>query len=411
MKRAVSPSLSGLGIRARLTVLYGGMFLLAGTALIAILYVLFKGSYPGGKAVANILSGAESPGPHAVIHLRSGARLTLPDVAGIRHKFDHHRARALKILVKECLVALAGLTIVAGAFGWVMAGRALSPVRRITQTARRAADGNLRERIGLAGPADEVKELADTFDVMLERLDASFEGQRQFAAHASHELRTPLATNRTVLEVALASGRVPAEMRDLVDTVLLTNARSELIIDGLLMLARSESQAITRVPVDLSDVAADAVEQTAEEAAAARITVDATPDPAGTVGDPLLLEHLALNLVRNGLRHNHPGGWVTVATTARPQSGEAELVVTNSGPVVPPEHIGALFEPFRRLGNGRDSGRDGIGLGLSIVRSVVRAHGGRVRAEPRDDGGLIVRVSLPATSRTVSNQLDLFQAG
>jgi signal transduction histidine kinase len=279
-----------------------------------------------------------------------------------------------------------------------MAGRALSPVRRITQTARRAADGNLRERIGLTGPADEVKELADTFDVMLERLDASFEGQRQFAAHASHELRTPLATNRTVLEVALASGRVPAEMRDLVDTVLLTNARSELIIDGLLMLARSESQAITRVPVDLSDVAADAVEQTAEEAAAARITVDATPDPAGTVGDPLLLEHLALNLVRNGLRHNHPDGWVTVATATRPQSDEAELVVTNSGPVVPPEHIGALFEPFRRLGNGRDSGRDGIGLGLSIVRSVVRAHGGRVQAEPRDDGGLIVRVSLPATN-------------
>ena len=162
-------------------------------------------------------------------------------------------------------------------------------------------------------------------------------------------------------------GGYPGTVRT-VDTVLATNARSELIIDGLLMLARSESQAITRVPVDLSDLAADAVEQTAGEAAATRVTVDATPDPAGTIGDPVLLEHVALNLVRNGVRHNHPGGWVTVSTTACAQSGEAELVVANSGPVVPPEHISALFEPFRRVGNGRDPGREGVGLGLSIVR-------------------------------------------
>ena len=171
-----------------------------------------------------------------------------------------------------------------------------------------------------------------------------------------------------------------------------------LLAGGLLTLARSESQAITRVPADLSDIAADAVEQTAGEAAAARVTVDATPDPAGTIGDPVLLEHLALNLVRNGLRHNHPGGWVTVSTTACAQSGEAELVVANSGPVVPPGQISALFEPFRRLGSGRDPGREGVGLGLSIVRSVVRAHAGTVLAEPRDAGGLIVRVRLPATT-------------
>ena len=196
----------------------------------------------------------------------------------------------------------------------------------------------------------------------------------------------------------MASGRIPPELRDLVDTVLATNARSELIIDGLLTLARSESQALTRVPVDLSDVAAGAVERTAGEAAAARVTVDATPEPAGTVGDPVLLEHLALNLVRNGLRHNHPGGWVTVSTTAPVQSGEAELVVANSGPVVPPGQISALFEPFRRLGNSQDPGREGAGLGLSIVRSVVRAHAGIVLAESRDAGGLIVRVRLPATT-------------
>jgi signal transduction histidine kinase len=395
MKRVTHAAGSGLGIRARLTFLYGGMFLLAGAALIAIFYFLFRNSYPGGKAVANILGGSADPGPHTVITFRSGARLTLPDVEAIRQRFDHHRARALARLVDQCLLALAAMAGLAGGFGWIMAGRALSPVRRITQTARRAAGGNLRERIALAGPADEVKELADTFDDMLERLNASFDGQRQFVAHASHELRTPLATNRTVLEVAVASGRVPAELRQLVDTVLATNARSEMIIDGLLMLARSESQAIKQVPVDLSDVAADAVEQTAGEAAAARVTVDATPYPARTVGDPVLLERLALNLVRNGLRHNYPGGWVTVSTTARHQSGEAELLVANSGPVVPPQQISALFEPFRRLGTGPDSGRQGVGLGLSIVRSVVRAHGGSMHAESRAGGGLLIRVCLP----------------
>ena len=269
--------------------------------------------------MANILSGSENPGPHTVIHLRSGARLTLPDVTAIRQKFDHHRARALTTLVDECLLALAAVAVVAGAFGWVMAGRALSPVRRITQTARRAADGNLRERIGLAGP------LTRSRSSPTPSMSCSSASTRPSRASASSRrtLRMssapPLATNRTVLEVAVASGRIPADLRELVDTVLATNARSELIIDGLLTLARSESQAITRVPVDLSDVAADAVEQTAGEAAAARVTVDATPDPAGTVGDPVLLEHLALNLVRNGLRHNHPGGWVTVSTT-RPRA-------------------------------------------------------------------------------------------
>jgi signal transduction histidine kinase len=335
-------------------------------------------------------------GPPQEITLRSGARLTLPDVTAIREKFDHHRARVLRNLVHQCLVALAALTAAAAAVGWVMAGRALRPVRRITQTARRAAAGNLRDRIALVGPADEVKELADTFDAMLERLDASFDAQRQFVAHASHELRTPLATNRTLLEVAAASGRMTPDMRDLADTVLATNARSEMIIDGLLTLARSESQAIARVPVDLSDVAADAVEQTAAEAAAARITVDAAPGPAPTVGDPVLLERLALNLVRNGLRHNQAGGWVTVATTIRHDLGEAELLVVNSGPVVAPQLVSELFEPFRRLDHGRTGGHEGVGLGLSIVRSVVRAHDGRLLAESRDDGGLAVRVWLPA---------------
>jgi len=370
------------GIRARLTLLYGGMFLLAGGALIAIFYIIFKHNYPSGKAVENILSGSG--------HLR-------PDqVHAVRQELDLHRGRVVESVVGQCLVALAVVAVAAVGFGWIMAGRALSPVRRVTSTARRVAGRNLGERIALAGPDDELKELADTFDAMLERLDVSFDGQRQFVANASHELRTPLATNRTLIEVAIASGRVPPGLRELVDTILATNSRSELIIDGLLTLARSDSEAIRWLPVDLSDVAAGAVEQAAHEAAAARITVDAMPYPAMTVGDPVLLERLALNLVRNGIRHNHPGGWVKVSTAAHGEPGRVELAVTNSGPVVPPQQLDALFQPFRRLEASRVADSQGVGLGLSIVRSVAGSHGGILVATARESGGLAIRVRLPS---------------
>jgi signal transduction histidine kinase len=355
--------------------------------LIGICYLIFWHNYPGGKAIASL---AGNP-----VHLRPG------QVEAVRQKLDLHRGRALGIVVTQCLLALAVVAVAAAGFGWIMAGRALSPVRRITGTARRVVGRNLGERIALTGPDDELKELADTFDAMLERLDASFDGQRQFVANASHELRTPLATNRTLIEVAIASGRVPPGLRSLVDTILATNARSELIIDGLLTLARSDSEAIRRLPVDLSDIAAGAVEQTAHEAAAARVTVDAVPYPAVTTGDPILLERLALNLIRNGIRHNYPDGWVRVSTmytAAGHGPGEVELAVTNSGPVVPPQQLETLFQPFRRLDRSRATDSQGVGLGLSIVRSVVRSHGGTLTATPRESGGLAVRVLLLAAS-------------
>jgi signal transduction histidine kinase len=390
MRTAVNFIQARLGIRARLTLLYGGMFLLAGGALIGICYLIFWHNYPGGKAIESL---AGNP-----VHLRPS------QVEAVRQKLDLHRGRALGIVVTQCLLALAVVGVAAAGFGWIMAGRALSPVRRITGTARRVADRNLGERIALAGPHDELKELADTFDAMLERLDASFDSQRQFVANASHELRTPLATSRTLIEVAIASGRVPPGLRQLVDTILATSSRSELIIDGLLTLARSDSEAIRRLPVDLSDIAAGAVEQTAHEAAAARVTVDAVPYPAVTIGDPVLLERLALNLIRNGIRHNYPDGWVTVSTASavsssagREPGGDAvELAVTNSGPVVPPQQLETLFQPFRRLDGSRATDSQGVGLGLSIVRSVVHSHGGTLLATPRESGGLAIRVLLPA---------------
>jgi signal transduction histidine kinase len=265
----------------------------------------------------------------------------------------------------------------------------LRPINHITATARRVADRSLHERIGLGGPRDELKDLADTFDAMLERLDASFDSQRRFVANASHELRTPLATNRTTLEVALAHHEVTPPVRDAIETVLSMNLRNERMIEGLLTLARSDSQAIERVPVDLSDIAAEAVEQTAAEAATAGVTVEAQPEPAMTEGDPVLLERLAFNLVRNGIRHNNSAAWVMVITGRT--GDEVELIVTNSGPLVP--DVDEIFEPFRHSRTGDD---EGVGLGLSIVASVVRTHRGTLVAQPRPDGGLTVRVRLPA---------------
>jgi signal transduction histidine kinase len=375
-------------MRSRLTLLYGGLFLLAGGVLIAIFCVIFSSNFPGAPLAAGIFA---PPAGHAP---PPGPPPSQAEMQALGAKLNQHREEIISSLLWESLIALAAVAAAAVGLGWLMAGRALQAVRHITDTARRVAGTNLRERIALAGPQDELKELADTFDAMLERLDASFDGQRHFAANASHELRTPLATSRTLLEVALAQHRVPAELRQVIDSVLAASARSELILDGLLTLARCENGVTDRLPVDLSDVAASAVEETAAEAATAGITVDAAPCPAPATGDPVLLERLALNLVRNGIQHNHPGGWVTVTTRAAATPGLVELEVCNSGPLVPPDQLDALFDPFRRLGGNRTTHPHGAGLGLSIVRSVVAAHGGQLTAATRGGGGLTVRIRL-----------------
>ena len=389
-----------LSVRGRLTLLYGGMFLIAGGVLIAILYTIFTANFPGGRLAAGIFPvPAKQPPP-------SGHRLTQAEIAALGQKLDQHRDQIIGSMLGESLLALGVVPVAAAGFGWLMAGRSLRAVRHITDTARRVAGSNLHERISLAGPRDELKELADTFDAMLERLDASFDGQRHFAANASHELRTRLATNRTLLEVAVAQHRVPAELRQVIDTVLTTSVRSELILDGLLTLARCENQALDRRPVDLSDVAAGAVEETAAEAAAAGVTVDADPGPAPTTGDQILLERLALNLVRNGIQHNDPGGWVTVTTRTGP-AGLVELQVVNSGPPVPPGQADTLFEPFRRLPGHCGAHPHGAGLGLSIVRSIVQTHGGQLAVAARDGGGLVVQVWLSAPQPDQESPPDL----
>jgi signal transduction histidine kinase len=388
-----------LTIRLRLTLVYGGLFLLAGVALLGVTYALVAQQAPGGAGASQsgpAPAGSSAPAPTD----SSGSAGTATSTGQLVHQVaEDTRQRTLDAVLTQGGIALAAVGAVAIASGWLIAGRVLQPLHRITETARRiadapAADRGLHERIALDGPGDELKQLADTFDVMLERLDHSFDGQRRFIANASHELRTPLTLNRALIEVAVHRKPASPEVRQLGETLLEINTRHERLIDGLLMLARSERAVTERSYVDLADI----VEHVVARGQPGTVTVDAELDEAPTAGNPVLLERLIQNLVENGIRHNVPeNGWVRVTTGIRPD-GCAVLVVSNTGPAVPPYEIPHLFEPFRRLGTDRLATSPGAGLGLSIVRAVAHAHGGEVHASPRDGGGLIVTVTLPAVS-------------
>ncbi|MGW3999650.1 sensor histidine kinase [Amycolatopsis sp. NPDC004772] len=356
-----------MNLRLRLTVLYGGLFLLAGVALLGVTYLLFTRQV--GQRVA-VFSGAPPPGAPP-----------LPSLDVLDEQARQLRAAAATSLLTQGAIALGAVAVLAAGLGWLVAGRALAPLRQVTETARRiaaAADPGGQARIALCGPDDEVKNLADAFDVMVERLDRSFDAQRRFVANASHELRTPLTLNRSLVEVAMRRG---SDVRELGGKLLRINARNEKLISGLLLLAKSESALTSRSPVDLAALVAQVAPPEVEQSLAEAVTA----------GDAVLLERLAANLVENATRHNVPGGWVRVATRSRP--GRVELEVANSGPVIPPAEVPALFDPFHRRAR---VAAEGTGLGLSIVRSVAHAHGGEVTASARADGGLVVVVSLPA---------------
>ncbi|MFG3526558.1 sensor histidine kinase [Streptomyces sp. NPDC047917] len=378
-------------IRIRLTLLYGGMFLIAGILLLSIIYMLAaQALHVGSELPFKIVNGQVTSD---VCNLPEKAS---PDSfnAAMNSCVNHQRQQALDTLLNRSLLALVGLSVIAFAFGYAMAGRVLSPLGRITRTARRVAGTDLSRRIELDGPDDELKELADTFDEMLDRLERAFTAQQRFVGNASHELRTPLAINRTLLEVHLSDPQAPPELKQLGKTLLATNERSEQLVEGLLLLARSDNQIVERKPVDLEEVASRAIDQTRGEAEERGVEIRGERTPAVVQGNGVLLERIALNLVQNAVRYNVPeGGWVEVNTELR--GGQALLVVSNTGPVVPAYEIDNLFEPFRRLRTERTGSDKGVGLGLSIARSVARAHGGRIIAEPREGGGLVMRVSLP----------------
>jgi signal transduction histidine kinase len=286
------------------------------------------------------------------------------------------------------------MTVLSIGLGWLLAGRVLHPLRTITATARRLSATSLHERLALTGPDDELKELGDTFDSLLARLERSFEAQRQFVANASHELRTPLARQQTLIEVALADPEPTiAALQTACRRALAASTQQDRLIDALLTLAHSQRGLEHREIVDIAGITNGVLESRRTDADRAGLRVSIALRPALALGDAQLVERLAANLVTNAIRHNVPGGWVEVNTGV--QAGGAVLSVANSGPLIPAGEVGRLFQPFQRLGTARTARRDSTGLGLSIVSAIVLAHDAQVWARPLGSGGLEVRVHFP----------------
>jgi signal transduction histidine kinase len=354
-----------------MTLLYAGVFFVAGALLLSVSYALVRNN------LTNPASLRDLPANNWSYNVTAQHEIAQDALARLRTQYA---------------IALAAMTALSVLLGWGVAGRVLRPLKRITATAQRVSQDNLDERIALEGPRDELKELADTFDGMLERLSGAFASQRRFVANASHELRTPLTVIRTELEVTLSDPQATtAELRAMGETVRDATLDTERLIQALLTLARSEGGVARRDPLDLADGVRVALAQIGAEAAARHLDVRPTLDPAPVHGDRRLLERLVANLVENAVRHNHDGGTVEVRTSAA--AGRSTVEVRNDGDVIPPEALSALLEPFQRLD--RSARGDGVGLGLSIVRSVAEAHGGSVELRARPSGGLVVRVSLP----------------
>jgi len=296
---------------------------------------------------------------------------------------------ALSRMDTQFFLALAGTLLIAAALGYIVAGRALAPVRRVTDLAQRVTQERMDERIAMRGPEDELRELADTVDGMLDRLAEAFEGQRRFVANASHELRTPLTVIRAEVEVTLADpDATNADLRHMGEAVLEAADRTETLLESLMVLARSQQALPRREPVDLAVAAHSAIELTAADAARRSVAVRFDLEPAPLTGDPALLDRLVANLVENAVRHNVMGGSVQVTT--RPGVVEVE----NTGPPIRPEDVRRLAEPFERLH--RDTTGPGAGLGLSIVRAVADAHGATLNLQPRAGGGLVAGVAFTA---------------
>jgi signal transduction histidine kinase len=398
------------GIRARLTLIYTSLFLAGGAVLLGLTFGLVAHSLNSGTGGVQprqapsqaLLSeckqeitaqqrSAVKGGPTAKHVPSVNEKCKEAFLAGAAVGTSDQRSHTLHELEVWSLLGLGLLTLLSAGLGWVMAGRVLRPVREITGAARRASDEHLGERINLSGPEDELKELADTFDAMLDRLDLAFAAQRQFVANASHELRTPLTSMRTAIDVVLAKPtRTTAQLEATAEKVRRSIERAEHIIDALLTLAVSNQRAEQRDEVDLATAAEDALDAVGEQAHAAGVSVESELRWAEVTGNRVLLERLVANLVENAVVHNVEGGWVRVRTGF--ESGHAVLEVANSGPVVPADVLPHLFEPFRR-GQGRTAA-SGVGLGLSIVQSVAEAHGATVSASPGAEGGLTVLVTL-----------------
>ena len=389
-----------LSARSRLTLLYTSLFALGGATLVLTTYLLVAHTLhtttttripPSiqaqlGKCVAaaQVHGGGAAMGECGAIYIN-----------GVQAGASAQRSTTLTHLLTYSLLSLAGATLLAAVAGWIAAGRILRPVHRLTAAARAASEQNLSQRIALQGPRDELRELADTFDTMLERLDRAFASQRQFIANASHELRTPLTVMRTAMDVVLAKPE-PArgELASMAAEIRQAADHCERLIEALLVLARNDQARALTDPLDLAAVAEDAL----EGRTASAITTTATLGEAPVTGDQVLLERLINNLLDNAERYNIPGGTIAISTTTH--DATSVLRVANTGTVIPAGMVQRLFLPFTRLDD--RTRHDGSGLGLTLVSSIAAVHGGTVHATAVPAGGLDITVRLPRRDNAVT---------
>jgi signal transduction histidine kinase len=399
-----------LTIRSRITLLCTGLFLICGAALVIITYTLVATLLPV------VDSSSISPQQRAYL-ADCGQDLQRSDIdparrnsclslvkkmtdpafaAGTDPAFDagvtlgaqQQRDQTLTHLLGYSLTALAAVAALAAVSGWMIARRVLRPVHMLTMAAQAASEHNLSARISLRGPRDELQEMADTFNGMLARLDTAFDSQRRFIANASHELRGPMTDMRTTVDVVLSKpAPAPDELIRMGHDIRTAVDQADALINALLTLTRNEYGLTVREPVDLAAIA----EESLDSVDLGDLRQHASLRPAATTGDPLLLERLIINLVDNAVRYNTPGGSIRVTTSI--VDGKAVLTVANTGPVIAPDAVDGLLQPFRRLHDRSDN--DGFGLGLAIVTSIANVHGGTVAARPRPGGGLEVTVTLP----------------
>jgi signal transduction histidine kinase len=382
-----------LSARSRLTLLYTSMFALGGAALVSITYLLVSHTLPSTtstsgspqiqQAIDRCLTKSQTGRVPA-----AEAKCRALYASGVQAGASAQRGTTLSHLLTYSLLTLAGVIVLATVAGWIVSGRILRPVHRLTAAARAASEQNLSQRIALQGPRDELRELADTFDAMLERLERAFTSQRQFIANASHELRTPLTVMRTAIDVVLAKPNpTSAELISMSAEIRHAVEHEERLIEALLVLARNDQTRAFTDPLDLAAVAEDALEGRTAEG----ITTTTTLDEAPVTGDGVLLERLVDNLLDNAERYNIAGGTVVVTTSAH--QGTCVLRVVNTGAVVPNDMIEHLFLPFTRLDD--RIRHDGFGLGLTLVSSIATVHGGTVEATAVSTGGLDISVTLP----------------
>jgi len=371
-------------IRLRLTVLYGVVSVLSAAVLLAITIMLADGLTPRTTPV---------PGQAATTSGQQALAQALARIAQLQAQL-----RQVDPIHQLLVAAAAALAIMAGAsiaLGWVVAGRALRPLRAITTATQQISEEDLHRRLAMPGPRDELTNLADTIDGLLARLQAAFEGQQNFVANASHELRTPLAASRTMLEVALADPAASAAaLRSACQDVLTEERHQERLIDALLTLARSQRGLDRRKPLDLGAITTDILRTREPDAASRDVTVSASIASAPVLGDDGLLRQLAANLIDNALRHNVPHGTLSIHVTS--DRDHSTLKVANTGPVIAQDEIGRLLQPFQRLSSRRPADDDGLGLGLPIVAAITRAHHATLLVSPGDRGGLNIKASFPA---------------